>query len=109
MLQRYLDELESNYLEVVLIPQRDFTNIGGMVRAVQSINTEWYRKFCEEHESNRRDRLRWSKFKTKVKRQDTIRGLKELISGKCETYYAKDLKNFLRHWAQIEAEREEAA
>lgn len=71
---------------------------GGMIRAVQSENVEWYRKFCAEHESNRKDSYRWSKFKTKVKRQDTRRGLQELIAGKCESYYAKDLQEFIRRW-----------
>lgn len=68
---------------------------GGMIRAVQEQNCSWYRAFCAEHESNRKDRLRWSKFKTKIKRASTRRALKELIGGKCETYYAKDLREFI--------------
>lgn len=95
-----LDELESNHLEVVLIPSGDpeCAMRGGMIRAVQSQNAKWYREFCAEHESNRKDRIRWSKFKTKVKRAHTRRALNELIDGKCETPYAKDLQGFIQRW-----------
>lgn len=95
--KEYLLELDSHRLEVVLIPSRDHDCAmrGGKIRAVQEQNAEWYRKFCAEHESNRKDRLRWSKFKTKIKRASTRRALKEMIAGKCETYYARDLKEFI--------------
>lgn len=111
MFQRYLDELEGNYLEVVLIPSGDHECAmrGGMIRAVQCQNCAWYRKFCEEHPSNRKDYYRWSKFKTKIKRRWTIRALNELIAGKCETYYAQSIRDFLKRWAEIEAEREDVA
>lgn len=79
---------------------------GGMIRAVQSQNADWYRAFCKEHESNRKDRLRWSKFKTKIKRQLTRRALQELIAGKQETMYAKDLASFIQRY---EADRRERA
>lgn len=106
--KEYLIELESHSLEVVLIPSRDHDCAmrGGMIRAVQEQNCEWYRAFCGEHESSRKDRLRWSKFKTKIKRQLTRRALKELIAGKCETHYAKDLREFiLRREANFRRQR----
>jgi hypothetical protein len=95
--QDYLLELDTNCLEVVLIPSRDpdCAMRGGKIRAVQSQNAEWYRKFCSEHESNRKDRLRWSKFKTKIKRAQTRTALLELISGRCESGYARDLREFI--------------
>lgn len=98
--QILLDELDGSRLEVVLIPSRDgeCAMRGGMVRAVQSQNAEWYRKFCKEHESNRKDKWKWNVFKTKIKRQHTRRALNELISGKCETPYAHDLRDFIRRW-----------
>lgn len=103
----YLLELDSNCLEVVLIPSRDPDCYlrGGMIRAVQSQNCDWYRRFCAEHESNRRDRLRWSKFKTKIKRAWTRRALLELIAGKCETAYAKDLASFIHRYESDRRER----
>jgi hypothetical protein len=80
---------------------------GGMIRAVQYQNADWYRAFCAEHESNRKDRNRWRKFKTKIKRQWTRRALREMIEGKCQTPYAQTLKEFMfRHEAQ---RRERAA
>lgn len=96
--REYLLDLEANCLEVVLIPSRDHDCYmrGGMIRAVQTQNAEWYQEFCREHESLRKDRLRWSKFKTKIKRRWTIRALHELIAGKCETMYAKDLASFIK-------------
>lgn len=100
--EEYLLELESNCLEVVLIPSRDPDCYmrGGMIRAVQSQNADWYRKFCSEHESNRKDSLRWRKFKTKIKRRETRRALKELQSGKCETPYAETLLLFIQRQEQ---------
>lgn len=107
----YLLELDSHCLEVVLIPSRehDCAMRGGKIRAVQEQNAEWYRKFCGEHESNRKDRLRWSKFKTKIKRQWTRRALNELIAGKCETYYARDLKEFILRYEADKRVTERAA
>jgi hypothetical protein len=98
--QLFLDELEANFLEVVLVPSgdADCAMRGGMIRAVQNENAEWYRKFCGEHGSNRKDIMRWSKHKTKIKRRHTIRALNELIAGKCETPYAKDLAHFIKRW-----------
>jgi hypothetical protein len=95
--REYLLQLESNYLEVVLIPSRDHDCAmrGGKIRAVQYQNAEWYRGFCAEHESQRKDRNRWRKFKTKIKRRGTRRALQELIAGKCETHYARMLKEFI--------------
>lgn len=96
----YLLELESNCLEVVLIPSRDHDCAmrGGMIRAAQYQNAEWYRAFCAEHESDRKDRNRWRKFKTKIKRQLTRKALTELIAGKCDTHYAKDLAGFIQRY-----------
>lgn len=108
--QEYLLELESNCLEVVLIPSRDHDCYmrGGMIRAVQSQNADWYRKFCGEHESQRKDRMRWATFKTKIKRRETRRALKELIAGKQETMYAKDLASFI-HRYEADRRHERAA
>lgn len=108
--KQYLIELESHSLEVVLIPSKDHDCAmrGGMIRAVQEQNAEWYRTFCGEHGSNRKDRLRWVKFKTKIKRQNTKRALKELIDGRCATFYAKDLRAFiLKYEAEQKARRAE--
>src|SRR5688572_32242163 len=82
--KRYLMELESAQLEVVLIPAPEPRHSTHQVRAVQEQNCEWYRQFCEEHPSNRRG----SKLRTKIKRRLTILALLALANGRCETSYA---------------------
>lgn len=98
--QDYLADLEGNCLEVVLIPSRfpDCAMKGGMIRAVQYQNADWYREWAGTYESQRKDRLKWRKFKTKIKRAHTIRALNELISGRCETPYAKELQQFIARY-----------
>lgn len=90
-----LSDLLASRLEVVLIPSRDpdCAMRGGMIRAVQEQNCDWYRSFCREFPSNRK----WQnkKGRTKIKRRDTERGLRELIAGRCETQYADRLSSFI--------------
>lgn len=95
-------------MEVVLIPSRDHDCAmrGGMIRAVQYQNADWYREFCGEHESQRKDRNKWRKFKTKIKRRETRRALRELIDGKWNTPYAQMLKEFIPRY---EADRKDKA
>lgn len=100
-----LTDLLASRLEVILIPSRDpdCAMRGGMIRAAQERNADWYREFCREFPSNRK----WQnkKGRTKIKRRETIRGLKELISGRCETQYADRLRIFIVR--QIANERHE--
>lgn len=104
---------------------------GGKIRAVQSENPEWYQNFCGLYESRRgryqakcdwccgvHDRRKNNRclrrrrptvytrgrkrlFDTSIKRRDTIRGLNELLNGKCESEYAQRLRDFIRrNWTQ---------
>lgn len=78
---------------------------GGMIRAVQEQNAYWYREFCGLYESSRRDRHRFrNKFKTAIKRQDTERGLEELIAGRCNSVYADRLRGFIARMIANERE-----
>lgn len=90
-----LSDLQACRLEVILVPSRDpdCAMRGGMIRAVQEQNADWYRNFCKQFPSNRRWQNR--KGRTKIKRRDTERGLRELIAGKCETQYAQRLHSFI--------------
>lgn len=92
-----LIELQASRLEVVLIPSRDpdCAMRGGMIRAVQEENAKWYQEFCGLYESARKDRIRWRKFKTRIKRRETIQGLKEVIAGKNGTIYSDRLYGFI--------------
>jgi hypothetical protein len=126
IVRRFLDELESQSLEVVLIQSRhwEIAQQGGKIRAVQSQNPKWYRDFCELYPARRgvyttlcdwcsrwhHKKSRCSKgkrrkppiwrrkwlFDTAVKRRDTVRGLNELLDGRCESEYAKRLRDFIR-------------
>jgi hypothetical protein len=119
---RMLTELESSCLEVVLIPSKDpdCAMRGGMVRVAHMKNVRWYSEFCkhftarrrrpckyhprrcdcpkEEKEKRRwyyRDRRKSKLHDTSIKRQDTIRGLEELMRGKCQSVYAQRLADFI--------------
>lgn len=80
---------------------------GGMIRAVQEQNADWYRAFCDRYQSNRR-RMR-SKSDTKIKRQHTRRALNELIAGECRTYYAERVRDFIYWWVESERQRRQSA
>lgn len=97
ILTEALNQLEANRLEVVLIPSQDpeCAMRGGKIRVVQTANATWYRKFCAQHPSNARNAMRRRKFQTKIKRAHTRRALMELLSGKCQTYYAQVVDSFL--------------
>jgi hypothetical protein len=105
-----LADLQCSRLEVVLIPSRDpdCAMRGGMIRAVQEQNADWYRKFCGLYETTGKKRWRRAKFQTKIKRRETIYGLEQLIEGKCESQYADRLKMFIvrQQEEKIEARRE---
>jgi hypothetical protein len=90
-----LDDLNANCLEVVLIPSHDpdCAMRGGMIRAVQYQNANWYRQFCKEHPSNRKWQNR--KGRTLIKRNWTIKGLTDLIEGRNGTIYTQRLKSFM--------------
>jgi hypothetical protein len=98
--ERLLTELELNSLEVVLVPDRRADSYGNdfrRLRAVQTQNAEWYQRFCARHLSNRRGVERWAETKTKIKRQHTRRALNELMTGRCESPYARILREFIEY------------
>jgi len=78
--------LESSFPEVCKVPGRE----GGYIRVAISVNTEWYRKFCSRYMS-----WRWGKWRTIIKRCDTIRALQRIEAGDRSGEYAKRLEPFL--------------
>lgn len=88
-LEMMLNELEASQLEVVLVPQRWFTNHGGMVRCAISKNAKWYRDFCAAHPSGRQRKNLASD--TRIKRRDTLRILRGLLAGTTRSSYAATL------------------
>lgn len=74
-----LYELQSNRLEVILVPQDEPVNVGACIRVAIAFNCQWYRELCGAFESNRK--RKYKKFKTKVKRKRIEHILLRMISG----------------------------
>jgi hypothetical protein len=77
--EELLAELESNSLQVMLVPTRYRMNEGGCVRVAVSKNATWYRRFCALYASGRKRNNR--AFDTKIKRLATIRALERFAQG----------------------------
>lgn len=95
--EEMLFELESNYLEVVLVPAREQRHSTHCIRAVQYENAAWYRKFCEQYPSARKG----TKIRTRIKRRETIDALQKILNGVTSGIYVERLLDF------IEAEEKE--
>jgi hypothetical protein len=91
-----LMELENAHLEVVLIPSQDSDCAmrGGMIRAVQESNADWYRSYCDRYQSSRRRRSH--KSDTRIKRAHTVKALERVIRGQLDSAYAERLEPFIR-------------
>jgi len=89
-----LDELESNRLEVGLIPCRRECNVGGMIRVTLSQNAKWYRDFCANYPSTRRRKK--SAFDTKIKRANIVAALNSILRGETRSVYASHLLRIAR-------------
>ena len=92
--EQMLAELESQRLEVVLVPlnprMRNF-NEGGMKRICANKNPRWYAQLCSRHLSSRIRNHK--KLDTKIKRRDILRILQRLCEGKGTTSkYAEELR-----------------
>lgn len=97
------DELETQRLRVVLVS--DWYHPDGVrrLRAVDEQNPGWYRAFCAAHPANRQRARRRQLPDTAIKRRHTLRALRELASGRCQSEYARRLLP----WVQDELERVE--
>ena len=86
------DDLERRQLDVVLAPCFGWMgDTGRYRRVVQETNPRWYQKFCTDWPSNRSRPRRRRKPDTRIKRQATLRALREIASGHCRTEYAARL------------------
>jgi hypothetical protein len=102
--QEMLEELESNRLEVFLIPDC-YDETRNSRRVVISQNAAWYRQFCAEYPSRRR--LKKAKIDTIIKRKHTINGLNRVIAGDRKTIYAKRLIQFMGEQTMVTFEHED--
>lgn len=94
-LELMLAELESNRLEVQLVPLnprlRNY-NEGGCKRVLVDRNCAWYRAMCSRHPSSRG--VRRGGFDTRIRRVNVERLLRRLIAGlpSCSKYAAEILR-----------------
>jgi hypothetical protein len=94
-LQEMLDELQSNHLEVILVPSKNRDRRDhDMIRVVASRNCDWYRKFCANNLSTRKRRN--PRPDTCIKRFRTIDALERMIAGTRSTYYFNQLSDIAR-------------
>lgn len=92
--EHLLNELESHQPEVILIPQKRFTNVDGMIRVAAEKNCSWYRKFCALHTSTRKRNN--DLHDTQIRRHNVIRSLNRLMLGQCRTRTARRLLDFIQ-------------
>ncbi len=92
-----LDELDANYLEVVLCPASDQKHSGHCVRVVQYQNAYWYREFCSMYSSARKG----FKTRTRIKRRETRKALEKLANGENNSVYTERIIDFLRTYETI--------
>ena len=93
-LEYLLSELQSNRLEVVLIPEKRRTHEMGMIRCVVSRNPSWYRRLCAAHPSKRG--VRRGKFDTAVRRANITRALERMIAGQPGGLYGDELRRIAK-------------
>ncbi len=88
-LQEMLAELESNQLEIVLTPAPRPAHEGHMIRVRAGQNPRWYREHCARFPSSRRRRN--PRPDTRVRRRDTVKALRDMLSGGSRSRYAVEL------------------
>lgn len=91
--RRMLDDLRGHALSVCLVPDRQYDGKGNdyrRLRAAETQNAAWYREFCGRYESRRR--FRGHKFKTRIKRRETLNALERMLGGGSVSPYAERLR-----------------
>lgn len=107
MAERFLNELEtSDGLQVCLVPPREETNVGAMIRAAYSQNPVWFRKFAAKFENCRGiGRKRMQRPRTYIDRRRIPNALRKIIEGRPAGIYCERLLSFI----EIEIANERAA
>ena len=91
-LQEMLEELNTQHLEVSLIPMTNPPNPGACIRKAISHNPNWYQELCSFYIAHSNWTNKYKKQKTLIHRRSIIRILERLIKGyDCDSKY----KDFL--------------
>lgn len=96
-LAHILSDLESNKLEVVLVPldpRKHNWNEGGCKRVAVCVPPAWYRRLCAANPSSRG--VRRGGFDTRIRRANVLRAIARLASGKYTGKYRDDLLRIAR-------------
>lgn len=92
-----LDELESNFHEVVLVPPMYEMNSGGKLRAVQSHNAAWYRAYAGQFTNCRGiGQKRMKRPRTYVLKSQVAAALRRIIAGDYERGRFVEVDRLLR-------------
>lgn len=89
-----LAELESNRLEVILVPEKRRTHEMGMIRCAVNRNCNWYRALCAKHPSSRG--VRHGGFDTMIRRANVMRALNQMLRGVPAGKYEAELRGIAR-------------
>lgn len=89
-------ELEANYLEVVLIPAKEPRHSGHQIRATQSQNAEWYKEFWSRHGRGPSSNGRYNKFRSLINRNRTIEALRRMEGGDLSGVYAERIIDLIQ-------------
>ncbi len=93
-LEEMLADLQNNYLEVCLVPDRDterYENNGCQIRTTSTQNVQWYRELCKmhpkpEYKKGKNGKLIRRRFRkkqeTNLKKMDVVRIIKRMIKNK---------------------------
>lgn len=95
--EQYLHELEtSDGLRVILVPPREEMNVGGKIRAAESQNPDWYKKFAGQFTNCRgRGRKKMRRPRTIISRVRTVAALRRILAGDRSGIYAERLTEFV--------------
>lgn len=101
-----LQEMECRHLIVVLIPDQQYCGYGNefrRLRAAEEQNAAWYQEFCGRYESRRRFRGR--RFKTLIKRRETLNALRKIAAGRADqTPYCERLVEMIEEIRYVRSE-----
>ena len=97
------EELLCSRLDVTLVPSGlEWQPTQRRRRVVEERNPAWYRRLCNEWQSNGRCRPRRKKHgDTLIKRAHVLRALAEMGDGRCDTEYAQRLRPYVLEYRNL--------
>ncbi len=88
-----IDELKTNWLEVVLIPAPEPMHEGHMIRAVANKNPEWYRKYFGGFHQSKNDCMDWYGSRSNIRKR-VVSALEYIIDS--DDRFMRPINNMYR-------------